>query len=117
MMQYAYDWFKMLVEGFESGQDVLTYVRHMTEYNGTAGKITKQAGTGNYRSAPGGVDDQERQADSIRLKPRLGEKGTKNLPPDFHFQRDRPNLLILFDALIYAGSDAMNTLRSATPSG
>jgi len=24
----------------------------MTEYAGTAGKITKQAGTGNFRSAP-----------------------------------------------------------------
>src|SRR5206468_4652818 len=32
MMPYAYDSFKMLVEGFESGEDVLTYVRRMTEY-------------------------------------------------------------------------------------
>jgi ABC-type branched-subunit amino acid transport system substrate-binding protein len=52
MMPYAYDSFNMLVEGFESGQDVLTYVRHMTEYSGTAGKITKEAGSGNFRSAP-----------------------------------------------------------------
>jgi hypothetical protein len=42
MMPYAYDSFKMLVEGFESGQDGLTYVRHMTEYSSTAGKITKE---------------------------------------------------------------------------
>jgi len=52
MMPYAYDSFRMLVQAFESGQDVLTYVRRMTEYEGTAGKITKQAGTGNFRSAP-----------------------------------------------------------------
>ena len=52
MMPYAYDSFKMLVQGFESGQDVLTHVRRMTEYNGTAGKITKKAGSGNFRSAP-----------------------------------------------------------------
>lgn len=52
MMPYAYDSFDMLVQGFESGQDVLTYFRRMTEYAGTAGKITKEAGTGNFRSAP-----------------------------------------------------------------
>ncbi len=52
MMPYAYDSFKILVQGFESGQDALTYVRRMTEYSGTAGKITKQAGSGNFRSAP-----------------------------------------------------------------
>ena len=52
MMPYAYDSFRMLVQGFESGQDVLTYVRQMTTFDGTAGKITKTAGTGNFRSAP-----------------------------------------------------------------
>lgn len=52
MMPYAYDSFKMLVDGFESGQEVLPYFRSMTEYDGTAGKITKKAGTGNFRSAP-----------------------------------------------------------------
>jgi len=52
MMPYAYDSFRMLVEGFESGRDVLAYVRGMTEYNGTAGKITKKVGTGNFRSTP-----------------------------------------------------------------
>jgi len=41
-----------LVQGFEIGQDALSYVLRMTEYSGTAGKITKQAGTGNFRSAP-----------------------------------------------------------------
>lgn len=52
MMPYAYDSFNMLVRGFESGEDILPYVRRMTEYRGTAGKITKQAGSGNFRSAP-----------------------------------------------------------------
>ncbi len=52
MMPYAYDSFSMLVEGFESAEGVLPHVRRMTEYAGTAGKITKQAGTGNFRSAP-----------------------------------------------------------------
>ena len=52
MMPYAYDSFMMLVQGFESGQDVLTHIRRMTEYRGTAGKITKKAGSGNFRSAP-----------------------------------------------------------------
>jgi len=51
MMPYAYDSYRILVDGFESG-DVLKYVRGMTEFSGTAGKITKEAGTGNFRSAP-----------------------------------------------------------------
>jgi ABC-type branched-subunit amino acid transport system substrate-binding protein len=52
MMPYAYDSFRMLVEAFESGDDALSYIRGMTEYSGTAGTITKQAGSGNFRSAP-----------------------------------------------------------------
>jgi ABC-type branched-subunit amino acid transport system substrate-binding protein len=52
MMPYAYDSFNMLVQGFESGEEILTYVRGMTEYDGTAGRITKRAGSGNFRSAP-----------------------------------------------------------------
>jgi cation diffusion facilitator CzcD-associated flavoprotein CzcO len=52
MMPYAYDSFKMLVQGFESGKEILPYIRRMTEYHGTAGRITKQAGSGNFRSAP-----------------------------------------------------------------
>jgi ABC-type branched-subunit amino acid transport system substrate-binding protein len=51
MMPYAYDSLKILVQGFERG-DVLNYVRGMTEYHGTAGTITKEAGTGNFRSLP-----------------------------------------------------------------
>jgi hypothetical protein len=41
-----------LVDAFESGQDVLTYVRNMMTFNRTAGTITKPVGTGNFRSAP-----------------------------------------------------------------
>jgi ABC-type branched-subunit amino acid transport system substrate-binding protein len=52
MMPYAYDSFNMLVQGFESGEEILTYIRGMTEYDGMAGKITKKAGSGNFRSAP-----------------------------------------------------------------
>jgi len=52
MMPYAYDSFNMLVQGFESGGEILTYIRRMTEYSGTAGTITKKAGSGNFRSAP-----------------------------------------------------------------
>ena len=52
MMPYAYDSFNMLVQGFESGGEILAYIRRMTEYSGTAGTITKKAGSGNFRSAP-----------------------------------------------------------------
>ncbi len=52
MMPYAYDSLKILVQAFESGQDVLEYIRRMTEDAGTAGHITKEAGTGNLRSSP-----------------------------------------------------------------
>lgn len=52
MMPYAYDSYRMLVEAFESRQDPVTYIRQMTEFRGTAGTITKAAGTGNFRSSP-----------------------------------------------------------------
>jgi ABC-type branched-subunit amino acid transport system substrate-binding protein len=52
MMPYAYDSYRMLVDAFESGDDVLSYIRQMTTFTGTAGTITKPAGTGNFRSAP-----------------------------------------------------------------
>ena len=52
MMPYAYDSYRLLVDAFESGTDPLTYIRNMTEFQGTAGIITKAAGTGNFRSAP-----------------------------------------------------------------
>ena len=43
-MPYAYDFFKMLVEVFESGQGVLTYIRGIMEYSGTAGRSTRKQG-------------------------------------------------------------------------
>jgi ABC-type branched-subunit amino acid transport system substrate-binding protein len=52
MMPYAYDSFNMLVQGFESGEEILTYIRSMTGYDGTAGQITKKPGSGNFRSTP-----------------------------------------------------------------
>jgi hypothetical protein len=52
MMPYAYDSFRMLVDAFESGDDVLKYIRGLTSYQVTAGEITKEAGTGNFRSSP-----------------------------------------------------------------
>ena len=52
MMPYAFDSYKILVDAFESGQDVLAYIRNMTDYAGTAGRIAKAAGTGNFRSSP-----------------------------------------------------------------
>jgi ABC-type branched-subunit amino acid transport system substrate-binding protein len=52
MMPYAYDSYQMLVDAFESGENALSYIRRMTEFRGTAGTITKPAGTGNFRSAP-----------------------------------------------------------------
>jgi ABC-type branched-subunit amino acid transport system substrate-binding protein len=52
MMPYAYDSYKMLVDAFESGDDVVSYIRRMTKFGGTAGTITKAAGTGNFRSTP-----------------------------------------------------------------
>jgi ABC-type branched-subunit amino acid transport system substrate-binding protein len=52
MMPYAYDSFRMLVDAFESGEDVLNHIRGLTSYDGTAGRITKESGTGNFRSSP-----------------------------------------------------------------
>ncbi len=52
MMPYAYASFNLLVQGFESGKDVAAYVRGVTEYESPAGKLTRQRGTGNFRSTP-----------------------------------------------------------------
>jgi hypothetical protein len=46
----------------ESGQDVLTYVRYMTEYRGTAGKITRQSGGRQLPIFSGRLANHERQA-------------------------------------------------------
>jgi len=52
MIPYAYDSFDILADAFESGQDVATYVRNVTEHRGAAGTITRPAGGGNFRSRP-----------------------------------------------------------------
>jgi ABC-type branched-subunit amino acid transport system substrate-binding protein len=52
MMPYAYDSLRILVQGFESDSGVLEYIRGLTEFSGTAGRITKHSGTGNFRSSP-----------------------------------------------------------------
>src|ERR687897_2032359 len=52
MMPYAYDSFNILVQAFESGEDPVEYVRGVTLYNGEAGAITRERGSGNFRSRP-----------------------------------------------------------------
>ncbi|HYY52165.1 MAG TPA: ABC transporter substrate-binding protein [Myxococcales bacterium] len=52
MMPYAYDSFRLLVDAFESGEDPVAYVRARTAYDGTAGRVTRAPGSGNFRSRP-----------------------------------------------------------------
>src|SRR5215207_7102114 len=52
MMPYAYDSVRMLVDGFESDQGVVDYLRNLTSYDGSAGPITRAPGSGNFRSKP-----------------------------------------------------------------
>lgn len=52
MMPYAYDSFNILVQAFESGKYPIEYVRGMTSYKGEAGEITRELGSGNFRSRP-----------------------------------------------------------------
>jgi ABC-type branched-subunit amino acid transport system substrate-binding protein len=51
MMPYAYDSVRMLVNGFERG-DVVSYLRNLASYDGSNGPITREAGSGNFRSKP-----------------------------------------------------------------
>jgi ABC-type branched-subunit amino acid transport system substrate-binding protein len=52
MMPYAYDSVRMLVDGFESNQGVVTYLQGLTRYDGSASIITREPGSGNFRSKP-----------------------------------------------------------------
>ena len=52
MMPYAYDSFFIVVQAFESGEDPVEYIQRLTTYPGTAGTITRDPGSGNFRSAP-----------------------------------------------------------------
>jgi ABC-type branched-subunit amino acid transport system substrate-binding protein len=52
MMPYAYDSVRMLVDGFESDQGVVSYLRALTRYDGSASVLTREPGSGNFRSTP-----------------------------------------------------------------
>jgi ABC-type branched-subunit amino acid transport system substrate-binding protein len=52
MIPYAYDSLNILLDGFESGQEIGGYVRGVTRYAGAAGVITRAPGSGNFRSTP-----------------------------------------------------------------
>lgn len=50
---FGYDMYRMVVNGEESGKDLYAYLSGLTVYDGMAGKVTKEAGTRNFHSAPG----------------------------------------------------------------
>jgi branched-chain amino acid transport system substrate-binding protein len=52
MMPYAYDAVNMIVRAFENGENPAVYLRNIRTYDGTAGLLTKQAGSGNFASIP-----------------------------------------------------------------
>ena len=52
MMPYAYDSVNMIVQAFERGQNPAVYLRNIRTYDGTAGTLTKQVGSGNFSSSP-----------------------------------------------------------------
>jgi ABC-type branched-subunit amino acid transport system substrate-binding protein len=52
MMPYAYDSVNMIVRAFETGQNPAVYLRNLRSYDGTAGLLTKAAGSGNFASRP-----------------------------------------------------------------
>jgi ABC-type branched-subunit amino acid transport system substrate-binding protein len=52
MMPYAYDSVQMIVHAFERGQNPAVYLRNLHTYDGTAGILTKQPGSGHFESTP-----------------------------------------------------------------
>jgi ABC-type branched-subunit amino acid transport system substrate-binding protein len=52
MMPYAYDSLKMLVDAFEHGENPAVHLRNLTSYEGTADRLTKEPGSGNFQSRP-----------------------------------------------------------------
>jgi ABC-type branched-subunit amino acid transport system substrate-binding protein len=52
MMPYAYDSLKLVVEAFESGDDPAAHLRKTLSYDGSAGRVTRAPGSGNFRSRP-----------------------------------------------------------------
>ncbi len=49
----GYDSYRLLVQGFESGNDIATYVQNLTEYDGETGHVTRAPGSNNFRAPPG----------------------------------------------------------------
>src|SRR5437762_233756 len=52
MMPYAYDSLNMIVKAFEHGENPAVYLRNIRGYEGTAGLLTKQPGSGAFGSSP-----------------------------------------------------------------
>lgn len=52
MMPYAYDDFNMIVQAFEREQNPAVYIRNVTTYDGTAGRLSKAPGSGSFQSTP-----------------------------------------------------------------
>jgi len=52
MMPYAYDSFNMIVRAYESGVNPAVFIRRIAKYEGAAGVVTKNRGSGNFKSAP-----------------------------------------------------------------
>ena len=52
MMPYAYDSFNMIVQAYERGVNPAVYIRNITSYNGSAGAVVKDPGSGNFQSKP-----------------------------------------------------------------
>jgi ABC-type branched-subunit amino acid transport system substrate-binding protein len=52
MMPYAYDSLNMLVQAFEHQRNPAVYLRELATYDGTADRLTKRQGSGNFESVP-----------------------------------------------------------------
>jgi ABC-type branched-subunit amino acid transport system substrate-binding protein len=52
MMPYAYDSLNMIVQAYEHGENPAVYLRNLRSYDGTADTLTKEPGSGIFRSAP-----------------------------------------------------------------
>jgi ABC-type branched-subunit amino acid transport system substrate-binding protein len=52
MMPYAYDSFNMIVRAYEQGDNPAVFIRNITSYDGAAGRVIKERGSGNFKSDP-----------------------------------------------------------------
>jgi ABC-type branched-subunit amino acid transport system substrate-binding protein len=69
MMPYAYDSFNMIVQAYESGRNPAVYIRNITRYDGTAGLLTKKAGSGTFRSTPAVWTIKNGKPELVRIAP------------------------------------------------